>query len=244
MRREFTPISESFTIGLMAKFWESGRVKTRLGASIGMARAAQIHRIFVAYLCNAHADSGQQRSIALSPFERQRDVAVMLASLSTGTRWTIVDQGTGDLGERMMRWFSDTLIHPRSRAILIGADCPTLRPELMARAGELLQQQDVVVGPACDGGYYLIGLRGQWSEMGSRFARLFQDVPWSTPEVLDLTRMRLNESGLSCAELETGEDVDTIVELRRLLGRLGPEDSELKLAIEDVLIDPKLAQSP
>ena len=244
MRRESAAHDKSLSLGLMAKFWEAGKVKTRLGATIGLARAAEIHRIFVAHLCTAHANTGEHRQIAISPYERYDDVASMLSSQPGGTRWEIVDQGTGDLGERMLRWFSESLIDAESAAILIGADCPTVRPELIELAGQMLQQQDVVVGPARDGGYYLIGLSGPWTGREAQLSALFQDIPWSTSGVLHATRIRANESGLSLAELETAEDVDTIAELNRLLSRLDTEDSELKSAIDAILKDPNLAESP
>ncbi len=244
MRREFTPQDTSLSLGLMAKYWEAGKVKTRLGASIGMARAAEIHRIFVVHLCGAHAQTGKHRSIAISPYQRYDDVASMLGSQAGGAQWKIVDQGTGDLGERMFRWFSRSLIDAGSAAILIGADCPTVQPELIELAGQMLQQHDVVVGPARDGGYYLIGLSGPWSGREDRLATLFQNIPWSTSAVLNTTRIRAAESRLSLAELETAEDVDTIVELNRLLSRLETEDSELKSAIDAVLQDPSWAESP
>ncbi len=129
----------------------------------------------------------------------------------------------------------------KSWAILLGADCPTIRPELISTADQLLNVHDIVLGPACDGGYYLIGLRGRWEH--DRFESLFHEMPWSTPEVLEITRSRAAAAGLSYAELETGEDVDTVVELNNLLSSLGERDAGLRSAIEKIMADPTLADS-
>jgi rSAM/selenodomain-associated transferase 1 len=254
MRRESAATEECLTIGLMAKYWESGKVKTRLGAAIGMNRAARIHRVFVEYLCGALRDAGDRRWFSLSPIERRGDVLSMLKSqsretlssevLSSEADWLIVDQGIGNLGDRMQRWFSSCLTAPASRAILMGTDCPTIRRELISAADQLLREHDLVIGPARDGGYYLIGLRGEWSQHESRYQSLFREIPWSTSEVLEVTRKRANSIGLAVAELELAEDVDTIVELENLLDQLGRRDAELKTAIELILADPDLADAP
>jgi rSAM/selenodomain-associated transferase 1 len=248
MRRETPSTTESLTVGLMAKYWEIGKVKTRLGATLGMPRAARIHKIFVQHLCARLGDAGDARSFCLSPIQRSGDVAEMLDSLPNQSRWNIADQGDGDLGERMQRWFQAHLVDARSCAILIGADCPTIGPDLIERARRRLQDHDVVIGPAADGGYYLIGVGGAWNEIGSKLESLFRDVPWSTSEVLNITKTRAAEAGLSVAELETLEDVDTIAELNRLIDRLGSDrsnlrDFELNSAIEQTLKDPSLADS-
>ena len=248
MRRETACTTDSLTVGLMAKYWEIGKVKTRLGASIGMSRSARIHQIFVQHLCAGLGEVGTTRSICLSPIERSGDVIRMLKSLPSRPEWTVVDQGDGDLGERMLHWFKTQLSSDQSCAILIGADCPAIDPELVEDARRRLQDDDVVVGPAADGGYYLIGANGSWSGIGRRLRSLFQEIPWSTPEVFKLTKSRAAEAGLSLAELETLEDVDTVVELHRLLDQLGSghssrQDHELKSAIEQTLQDSSLVDS-
>lgn len=243
MRRESNLNDNCLTLGLMAKFWEPGRVKTRLGNSIGMRRAARIHRIFATYLCETLRTSADRRLVSLSPIERQADFQSALDETNAGAAWSFIDQGTGELGDRMKRWFSQCLTGRNSRAILLGADCPTIRPELISSADQWLMDHPIVLGPARDGGYYLIGLCGRWEDHHDRFESLFRDIPWSTPEVFELTRTRAAAAGLSIAALETGEDVDTIVELNNLLASLGERDAELRSAIEKTMTDPTLADS-
>ena len=230
MRRETACTTDSLTVGLMAKYWEIGKVKTRLGASIGMSRSARIHQIFVQHLCVRLRDAGAARSICLSPIERSGDVTSMLRTLPGPPDWTIVDQGEGDLGTRMLRWFKAQLSGGSLSAILIGADCPAIDPALIDDAGRQLQDHDVVVGPAADGGYYLIGARGSWTGIGGQLKLLFDGIPWSTPEVFKLTKSRAKDAGLSLAELETLEDVDTAAELHRLLEKLSSSGSSDRMS--------------
>ena len=135
------------------------------------------------------------------------------------------------------------------RAILIGADCPAaLDAEQLIRAGEALRTHDVVLGPARDGGYYLIGLRGPWKSHASRFESLFRDIPWSTDRVGDVTRAKLRSAGLAAFELAIQEDIDTIAELNRLRATLATANAQhlgLRDEIEAILTPPLgTAQSP
>jgi hypothetical protein len=101
---------------------------------------------------------------------------------------------------------------------LIGADCPTIDLPLIEQAQDHLTSHDVVIGPAADGGYYLIGIAAPWTT--SRFRTIFEEIPWSSEEVLPLTRLRLASAGLSWYELEVQEDIDTAAELNRLRSKL------------------------
>jgi hypothetical protein len=170
-----------------------------------------------------------------------------LKSWGLDGQWDIKSQGAGNLGERMQRWFIHNLGTRSSRAILIGADCPRLDAGHIEKASEILQTREVVLGPAADGGYYLIGLRGAWQSNESRFETLFHDVPWSTEQVLNVTRGRLEAAGLSFAELETREDVDTIDELRNLcesLEQATDRHADLKQGIDRILAGFSLSDPP
>jgi uncharacterized protein len=138
----------------------------------------------------------------------------------------------------MERWFSSTLTGPTQLSILIGADCPRLQCSDIELADQLLRTHDVVLGPAMDGGYYLIGLRGSWSCQGKAYGSLFHDIPWSTDQVLAITRDRLKTAGLSYAELPAREDVDTVRELNNLRDWLEANQAEcpeLRSGIQAIL---------
>ena len=118
-------------------------------------------------------------------------------------------QGPGDLGARMHRAFKRVL-QEHEAAILIGSDCPALRPaDLRAAARALRAGADAVLAPAEDGGYSLIGLRRV-----SR--RLFDGIAWGGPQVMAQTRRRLRALGWRWRELRTLWDVDRPEDVARL----------------------------
>lgn len=195
----------------MAKFWTSGTVKTRLGASTGMDKSARLHQLFVQTLTAHLANDAQQCVVSFAPADKESDFAASLPAA-----WQLTPQCDGDLGQRMQDWFA-RFLSEHSAAILIGADCPTLDQSVIDQARRLLETNDVVLGPANDGGYYLIGIRGPWAD---RHATLFKDVPWSTDTVLSLTQERITQTGMSCELLSEREDIDTIDVLHRLIDSL------------------------
>ena len=225
----------ALTLGLMAKYWDVGRVKTRLGATIGMRKAALLHRMFVQHLCQTMSAVAETRVISLSPDDRIDAMNESLRHWGLAGQWRISAQGEGDLGSRMERWFRDQIESDPSQAILIGADCPTLRPEQISQAADVLADHDVVLGPAADGGYYLIGLRGPWND---QYETLFREIPWSSPQVLGVTLDRVSSASLSAGQLETREDIDTMNELNSLRERLRQlPASALEKEIDAILDD-------
>jgi rSAM/selenodomain-associated transferase 1 len=236
--------ADLLTLGLMTKYWNIGRVKTRLGVTVGMERAASLHRLFVSYLSASLSDAADRNVICVAPDEDLPCFGLELESWGLAGVWEVMPQGGGDLGARMARWFQQFLGNRDARAVLIGADCPTLDAGAIGRAADLLRKNRVVLGPAADGGYYLIGLRGCWEADATRFGSLFDDIPWSTDQVLNVTRRRLGEAQLSYAELDIREDVDTIAELENL--RVSLQDDRdrhalLEKEIDRILTDPTLS---
>jgi len=122
-------------------------------------------------------------------------------------------QGEGNLGERMERALRGLLEDGYGVAALIGTDTPDLPISLVDAAFRELEQAEVVVAPARDGGYVLIGERRHLPE-------LFRQIPWSTAEVLSATRQRAADMvGADYREIDGWEDVDDLPSLRRLLAR-------------------------
>ncbi|MDA7978744.1 MAG: TIGR04283 family arsenosugar biosynthesis glycosyltransferase [Pirellulales bacterium] len=111
------------------------------------------------------------------------------------------EQGTGDLGDRLKRAFTTAFEEDCRRVVCVGSDCPGLTTEILESAWRKLLSHDVVLGPAKDGGYYLIGLR-------EPILGLFQDIDWGTSRVLQQTRDRIRSNGLSLSELPPLSDVD------------------------------------
>lgn len=221
---------------LMAKFWQPGRVKTRLATTIGVAAAASLHEMFTQRLTRSLDRSADWRQVRVSPDDRCGELANAISP-----NWTVAGQGDGDLGQRMWRGFCQCFAAGACRVVMIGADLPTLHQAEIASAFELLTSCDLVLGPAIDGGYYLIGLNRR-PEVGCyppiempdedfhRFQTLFGTLPcetlaWGTSSVLIDTLSIAARCGLSVKQLEVREDVDHWPDLLRLLQRLERSDA-------------------
>jgi hypothetical protein len=122
------------------------------------------------------------------------------------------EQAGGVLGERLSRAFDELLASPEDRALAIGADCPELEAEVIREAFVALEACDLVLGPANDGGYFLIGLR-------RAAPALFEDIPWGSDRVLEQTLERAKGAGLETALLSGLADLDTPDDLVRYLAR-------------------------
>jgi rSAM/selenodomain-associated transferase 2/rSAM/selenodomain-associated transferase 1 len=110
-------------------------------------------------------------------------------------------QGRGDLGARMARTFAKAFHQGVDRVVIVGSDCPGVTEATVGTGFDLLNEFDLVLGPANDGGYYLIGLRQEKLQ-------LFQDIPWGTAEVRARTLEIANQLGLEWIEVEPLGDVD------------------------------------
>ncbi len=118
-----------------------------------------------------------------------------------GAEFCYQPQSEGDLGQRMLSAFVASLSQGRRRVVLIGSDCPEITAPILSSAFALLTDHDLVLGPARDGGYYLIGLTAPYPE-------LFQDMPWGTAAVLTKTQTKAARLGLKTALLEPLTDID------------------------------------
>jgi len=116
--------------------------------------------------------------------------------------WTIRPQGEGDLGTRLQRAFSEAFSQGAKYVTIIGSDCPAITAGDIQAAWTALQTNEVVIGPARDGGYWLIGLRELQPS-------LFEGVQWSTDKVLEQTLQRARQQNLRVALLRELRDIDT-----------------------------------
>ncbi len=179
-----------------------GRVKTRLAAAIGPERACKVYRHLVNRLL-VSLDSLEEVELRVSP-----DDGLDACKDWAKSGWCLKPQGEGDLGQRMSRAFEEAFSEGRDRVVVIGSDCPHVTPGHIKAAYASLKQANLVVGPATDGGYWLIGLNAFES-------RLFQGIQWSTDTVLSETLGLAKEAGLSLDLLEILEDIDDIESLSR-----------------------------
>jgi rSAM/selenodomain-associated transferase 1 len=186
---------------IMAKSPLLGCVKRRLAREIGDAAATRFYRSCLSHSVLRLASDPRWRTvIAISP---DRDIAERF--WPAGARVVLLPQGGGDLGRRMQRIFAGL---PPGPAIIIGSDIPSLRASNVAEAFRRLGGADAVLGPALDGGYWLIGLK-RTRGLPSPFA----GVRWSGPHALADTLANLK--GRRIAFAATLSDVDTEKDFRR-----------------------------
>jgi rSAM/selenodomain-associated transferase 1 len=200
--------SERILVQVFAKAPVAGEVKTRLIPVLGREGATELYCRLV------------QRTLATVAMARVGGVELwttapgneaFLRACERRLGISLLLQSEGDLGARM----SAAITHGLARAgavLLVGSDVPTLCSDDLRDARDALASgNDAVLGPAEDGGYWLIGL-------SRHAAELFRDLPWSTPQVLDATRDRLRALGWRWHELPTRWDVDRPEDLQRLAG--------------------------
>ncbi|MCH2115622.1 MAG: TIGR04282 family arsenosugar biosynthesis glycosyltransferase [Pirellulales bacterium] len=194
-------------LGLLAKYWEPGKVKTRLARSVGSEKAARIYQSFVATTMDRLAEISNARFLAYSPDD---DATRAAFATACPQGWSLVAQSGGQLGDRMADFFDARFRQGAQRVVLLGTDSPNLPRTLVQAAFERLKTCQVVLGPTGDGGYYLVGAAGETP-------RIFGDIPWSTAAVLPTTRLRLEQTGTSYSQLDSWYDVDEIGDLQRLI---------------------------
>ncbi len=173
---------------IFARYPEPGKAKTRLIPALGEEGAARVYARMLGATLETARQSGLPAELRITGGSREAFAAL------SGGGIAIAEQGEGDLGERLTR-----IAAP---AIVIGSDAPGLTPDLLREARDLLEEFEVVIGPATDGGYYLIGF-----SQPIPFA--FESIPWSTPTVLSETLERLAAQGIEPALLPVLTDVDT-----------------------------------
>ena len=188
-----------------------GQVKTRLCPPLTHDEAATLHGSFV-------LDTLERTKTAVTklklPFDRYLACApsstlVFFKIMEERQGVTLIDQTGDGLGERMRRTF-DVMLNRYPQVLIVGTDVPSLPLERYKQTLKLLDSHDLVLGPALDGGYYLIGL-------GRAAPELFSDIPWSTDQVLALTQEKAGKLGLNTALLPPWRDVDTIEDLQALI---------------------------
>lgn len=209
---------------ILAKYPEPGKVKTRLIGTVSATTAAAIHSI-----CLRHA---------LNVAQRADGIDVMLATTPPTADFSafvdesiiLVDQGDGPLGARLQRVAQCAIESGYDQVLLLGSDCPTLTSDDLTAAQAALSGCDLVIGPAEDGGYYLIGF--------SRYeARLFENIDWSTDRVLAQTIEQARRCELRHVCLRRQCDVDDAADLRALSTDIPENEDPVVRATRSAILD-------
>jgi rSAM/selenodomain-associated transferase 1 len=180
----------------------AGRVKTRLARSLGNEVAALIYGAILRHTLREALRSGGRAILALA--DEPSD------EFAGGLQLPFEIQRGSDLGIRMAETFERRFSSAVSRVVIVGSDCPGITAGLLDTALRVLRSDEVVLGPATDGGYWLVGQRAPGAD-------LFSGIPWSSRRTLDATRSRLRQLGLSWSELDELGDIDTAKDLDREL---------------------------
>ncbi len=176
-----------------------GQVKTRLAKDIGDERARAIYLQLLQHTLEI------TRGLSFRKFIYYAD-EVSDYDLWSVPGYTKRKQNGTDLGERMLNSFKELFDQGFTRIIIIGSDCLQLQTENLQEAVALLESNVAVMGPASDGGYYLLGLTKLYPE-------LFLNKPWSTDQVFAKTIDDFNNQGITYALLKELSDIDDITDL-------------------------------
>lgn len=194
---------------LFAKAPIPGYAKTRLIPALGARGAARFHQQLVTHslrtLCALKEVKVELHYSEPHPF---------FWRLAKRYHCQLVPQARGDLGRRML----ESLRQGPESALIIGSDCPVITPQLVRRCIQALKGYELVLLPAEDGGYGLIGCQKPHHDT---LSMLFENMPWGTAQVLEKTRAAAAKAQLRMQELETIWDIDTPDDLARWRGKRG-----------------------
>ena len=185
------------TICVMLKAPRPGEVKTRLGREIGQEEACQAYRRLAEHQL-AHIDAEWPVELHFAPAKALAEMQSWL-----GFDYTYVAQCEGDLGDRLRHAMLGAFAREASGVLIIGGDCPYISSEILNETAKQLETHDAVVGPAEDGGYYLLAMK-------CAHPLLFERIDWSTEKVFGQTMAWMRKLDLSCAILPTFSDVDDL----------------------------------
>jgi len=194
---------------IFMRFPEPGKAKTRLIPALGAKGAARLQRQMTEHIIATAAKVSNRPGLTIEVCHEGGRAALMQAWL--GPKFSYRPQGAGDLGRRMVRAFEAAFRGSKGAAVIVGSDIPGISADIIQQAFDGLQKNDLVLGPARDGGYYLIGLKN--TIPAETYPRLFEGINWGTSEVLSQTLLTARQSGLRFILLESLGDVDRPVDL-------------------------------
>lgn len=200
---------------IMARYPEWGMVKTRLAQSLGPDATLQVYQSFLRDLAERFAGWHYDLHWAYTPVGCDFSTFASKLVPEREVSMRAFPQRGLDFGSRLYQAFQVTASSHFARTILISSDSPQVSREIIAQADHALESADVVLGPAEDGGYYLIAMREPHD--------LFRDIPMSTEHVLEMTIAKAQHKGLQVALLETLFDIDTQPDLMRLMPLLAQD---------------------
>jgi rSAM/selenodomain-associated transferase 1 len=189
-----------FAIIIFVKFPQEGKVKTRLAKDKGAYFATEFYRICAEHILSEIKKLNKNNFASYIYCYSNSEVEMVSGWI--GREFIVKPQIDGDLGERMSKSFNEVFNEGFSKVLIIGTDVPDINSDLINNAASKLDENDFVIGPSSDGGYYLLG-------MNSLNTEIFHDLNWSTSFVLKNTLDKINSLKLKTNLLEELIDVDT-----------------------------------
>jgi rSAM/selenodomain-associated transferase 1 len=206
-------MSETTALAIMARYPEAGKTKTRLARSLGNDAVLHLYRAFLTDLAQRFGGAPDYTvHWVYTPAEVAYAEFIETLAPAAARSMRYVPQQGKDLNERLHNAFRWMASHDIKRTVLIGSDSPHVSREIIDQASAALETADVVLGPAEDGGYYLIAMRSPHD--------VFSGIPMSTPEVGELTVALAEQQGLRVHLLEPLLDVDELPDLQLLAALL------------------------
>lgn len=178
---------------------ELGKVKTRLAREIGDEKALEVYRELLRITHAIMVQCNADKFIFYTDGLKEKDMWEEHLFQKRG-------QAEGDLGYKMMSSFDELFQLGYSKVLITGSDCPGLTVQILDEAFNKLDSADAVIGPATDGGYYLLGLK-------HLLPGIFENKPWSTDKVLAATLTELQQYGKRFVLLQQLTDIDTLQDL-------------------------------
>ena len=200
------------TLIIFSRYPEPGKTKTRIIPALGANGAANLQCRLSEYTLKQARSLRQLREIEIAVYFTGGNADLMQEWLRDDVSY--YEQAEGDLGVKMRSAFADSFTKNSDRVVIIGIDCPGVDNNVLNSAFTALQNNDLVLGEAADGGYYLIGLRNLHPE-------LFINIEWGTDKVFTTTKYIAEKLGLTISYLPVLRDIDR------------PEDLDLLSLIND-----------
>ena len=194
---------------IFTRYPEPGTTKTRLIPVLGAKGAANLQFQMTETTITKAKKLSNMMSLLVEVRFAGGNLQLMKNWLGVEPDLKYQEQGTGDSGERMTRAFESAFNHGMKSVIIIGTDCPGLTADIMLEAFAKLTESDVIIGPATDGGYYLIAIKKNIPE-------LFQGIYWGTSEVLSKTVAIAQNLNLAIDYLPELSDIDRPEDLEKL----------------------------
>jgi len=185
---------------IFLKYPEAGKVKTRLAKDVGDDEAARIYSHMALNIIEGAIDPQSYNTIIFyDPPEKEKEIKNWIGKKEV----QYLPQIGNTLGDRISNAFKEVYSNGADKTVIIGTDCLEVTSEIINKAISLLGETQVVLGPAEDGGYYLLALNQDRPQ-------IFQDINWSTEHVLNQTVSKIVENKLNYQKLKTLKDIDTV----------------------------------